>query len=209
MSNDTHGFSGRDVKRIGRAVRAHERNAPLVGGKPRPRGADTPAFWVELTEEGTGASGGKYKWKKVTPDAGGLVDTASPLISSGADFTARDINDTKGIAAGTRVEVRFVGYDGDGKACYLFDVGGPGGIFVVNLAQSGGAEGTQTTAATYTYNVTSESGVALSASPMAPERPRIRKGRVTAATQGYGRFKGDGTFALVEAWEVFGSAGCA
>ncbi len=81
-----------------------------------------------------------------------------------------------------------------------------GGVFVVALTQTGGATGTQSAAATWTYTATSLAGVVLG-TVLSPERPRSF-GTRTAATKGYAYYNNAGTFTLAEAWETPGSGGC-
>lgn len=81
---------------------------------------------------------------------------------------------------------------------------GSTGFVLVNLAQTGGAQGDATTAPTWTYTVTRNGEeLATGASPLRP-RPF---GFFTAATQGVGTFEG-GSFVLVEAWETEGAEEC-
>lgn len=87
----------------------------------------------------------------------------------------------------------------------------PPGILVVNLTQTGGSNGTQTTAATWTYtakvrNADASSGATLGTG-LAPLKPREHGSR-TAATIGEGYYDGAGTFILKEAWEPPGTVGC-
>lgn len=79
-------------------------------------------------------------------------------------------------------------------------------LFVVNLTQTGGANGSQTTSATWTYNVTDLNGKSLGTN-LSPRRPRAL-GTATAATMGMGYFDVTGVFYLAEAWETPGSGGC-
>jgi len=82
----------------------------------------------------------------------------------------------------------------------------PGLLFVVNLTQNSGANGTNTTAATWTYNVTDLAGKSLGTN-LSPQRPRAW-GTAAAATMGMGYFDTSGVFYLAEAWETAGSGGC-
>lgn len=75
-----------------------------------------------------------------------------------------------------------------------------GSTFVVNLEQTGGANGDQTTAPTWTYTVTNLLGRELG-TVVSPQRPRTA-GLFTAATKGYGYYDEDHAFQLAEAWET-------
>lgn len=81
-----------------------------------------------------------------------------------------------------------------------------GAIFRVNLTQTGGSNGTQSTAPTYTYTATDLNSNQLGTG-LSPERPRPN-GAVTAATKGTGYYNTSGTFVLAEAWETPGSGHC-
>lgn len=121
MANEGYGFSKGDAGRIKRTVRAHEQQPGDLMGKARPRPQPTPRFFITLGEESE-TDAGHYKWtSKDTVQAGAFV-AVSPAITSGADYTAREINQTSGIPEGTRVEVQFQGYDdGDpAKPVYVF-----------------------------------------------------------------------------------------
>jgi hypothetical protein len=96
-------------------------------------------------------------------------------------------------------------YDGgDPSTLRSVFVNTPESVLLVNLAQTGGAQGTSTTAPTWTYTATlngSTLGTVLS-----PLRARPI-GFFSAATRGYGIF-GSGGFVLLEAWETEGAEAC-
>lgn len=184
---------------------ARSRQSPDRPRRKTGRSDPTPPFWIELIEEDED-NPGRYSWKKVTPVDGELTDT-DPLIDSGGLYTARDINGCSGLPAGTRVEVKFAGYDstaeGDDKPpVYLFCFDRmPGELFVVNLSMDGGAAGDGSGPATWTYTVTSLDGVELGTA-MSPQRPRDSFGEREEAGKGTGYYDASGTFKLAEAWET-------
>jgi hypothetical protein len=86
----------------------------------------------------------------------------------------------------------------------------PGVTFAVKLTQSGGSNGTKTTAATYTYTVKDVNDNVLGgtdASPVGPAAPRWN-GTRTAATWGLAYWGTDGTLKLLVAYEALGTVGC-
>jgi hypothetical protein len=82
----------------------------------------------------------------------------------------------------------------------------PGILFAVTLSQTGGSNGNKTTAASWTYTVTSLAGVQLGTSK-SPEWPRPN-GTMTAATKGLAYYDNDGALVLSVAFEQPGSGGC-
>jgi hypothetical protein len=95
-----------------------------------------------------------------------------------------------------------------GKRIVLVAGGSPTGIlFAVTLTQTGGSDGTTSTAATWTYTVTSLGGTSLGTSK-SPEWPRPY-GKMTAATKGLAYIDTDGAVVLSVAFEKPGSGSCA
>jgi hypothetical protein len=82
-----------------------------------------------------------------------------------------------------------------------------GTIFPVTVSQTGGSNGNSTTAATYTYTVTSLAGVQLGTA-MSPEVPRFMIGTMTAATKGTGYYTSAGVFTLHQVFEVKTASPC-
>jgi hypothetical protein len=122
-----------------------------------------------------------------------IEDGVTATLKTGATGSARILYKQSGTGEKWGV-VRF----GDKSA----DIGG---LFRVDLTQTGGSNGTKTTAASYTYTVTDLAGVQL-ATGASPEKPR-ENGTKTAATKGYGYYDAAGTFVLAEAWEAPGTVG--
>lgn len=87
---------------------------------------------------------------------------------------------------------------------YYFQIGV---IFVVALTQTGGSNGTQTTAASWTYTAKSLDGSVTYGTALSPQRTRWNGSR-TAATLGYAYFDNTGTFKLAEPWEPPGTGHC-
>lgn len=79
------------------------RDAPVTASK----------FYARLTEEGTAANAGKYKWKKVNWATTVWADESG--ATSGTDYTASSYNDAKGLKVGSTdgsiVELEFLGFD--------------------------------------------------------------------------------------------------
>jgi hypothetical protein len=82
----------------------------------------------------------------------------------------------------------------------------PGVHFYVALTQTGGSNGTDTTAATWTYTAVSVTG-APCGTAMAPDRPR-GFGTFAAATKGVGYYDNSGDFKLADAYETPGTEEC-
>jgi hypothetical protein len=81
------------------------------------------------------------------------------------------------------------------------------GLFEVSLASDGGATGSKTATATWTYTAKSLSGGITYGTHLTPKRPR-RNGTDTAATLGAGYFDKTATFQLYEALEGRGTMAC-
>ncbi|QOV91074.1 hypothetical protein [Humisphaera borealis] len=94
----------------------------------------------------------------------------------------------------------------DGTLVLMFDPGSPADLFRVQLSQTGGSDGTGTTAPSYTYTVT-RNGVQL-ATGESPDVGRAN-GSYTAATLGIGYYDSDGEFQLLYAFEVPNTYECA
>lgn len=97
------------------------------------------------------------------------------------------------------VEVH-AGVDENGAAYWWFDAPNP---FPVKVTQTGGSNGTGTTAASYTYTVTTLGDIQLGTS-IAQEKPR-ENGSVTAGTKGIAYYDGT-TLKLWDAGEKYGSS---
>lgn len=82
----------------------------------------------------------------------------------------------------------------------------PQPLIPVTLTQTGGSNGTQTAAATWSYTATSLTGDSLGTS-LSPAEPRPF-GTMTAATVGFGHYSTSGTFVLDFCFEKPGSTHC-
>jgi hypothetical protein len=102
----------------------------------------TPAFWAEIT----GEADGFYAWKLVYAVGSGFVDR-SPAVTGAGAFEA---NGVTGIASGTKVRLRFIGYQSD-AARYVFTIGAATLDFACE--EDGGDDGDDTTAPTFTYSI--------------------------------------------------------
>jgi hypothetical protein len=93
-------------------------------------------------------------------------------------------------------------YNGSGSTAWAIVRLGNGnqGVIVCALTQTGGSNGTQTAAPTYTYTVKDVYGNTLGTA-MAPQVARP-DGAVAAASYGLGYFDASGTFRLLEAFEI-------
>ena len=81
-------------------------------------------------------------------------------------------------------------------------------FFRVDLTQTGGSNGTKTTAASWTYTAKKQGDSTVTlGTVLAPERTR-ENGTRTAATKGSGYYNNAGDFVLAEAWESHGTGGC-
>lgn len=83
----------------------------------------------------------------------------------------------------------------------------PAGLFVVSLTQTGGSNGTQSTAASWTYTAKSLDGNITYGTTLSPKRTRAN-GTATAATLGTGYFDNTLAFQLYEALEYPGTDHC-
>ena len=83
-------------------------------------------------------------------------------------------------------------------------------LFPVTLTQSGGSNGSQTSAASYTYIVKSISGTTLGTTGTTPIQPIWARdfGLVTAATHGTAYYDNSGNLVLYQADEVYQTSGC-
>jgi len=74
-------------------------------------------FWVKLGDEDSD-NAGRYKWKQQIFPSGDPEDR-DPAILAGDDYTARELNEKKGLSSAF-VEIVLVGQDSDGKPVYVF-----------------------------------------------------------------------------------------
>ena len=185
---------------VGRVVTADP------NGEPEPEG---PYYWVQAQAIVGGTGGSTPTTMTFAEDTSLKGDPSAPeptiyRVCNLAEYEA----DTHRLKEDDRVLVLAVEDAGDPQQVrHVMHAAPPSGTFVVLLAVNTGSNGTQTTAATFKYDVTKRDGTPLG-TDLAVERPRARLGRVTAATKGIGEYDHNGDFVLVEAWEVFGATGC-
>ncbi len=133
MADNKLVFNNAGARRIVNAVKKVERTpTDLTRRKHGRYVTDTPQqFWVSLVAESPTIPGA-YSWKKVYPENHTLTD-ASPAITSGSDYTAKEVNARAGLVADTKALVMFVGYDATtAKPWYYFTAGGGGGTDFFN-----------------------------------------------------------------------------
>ncbi len=133
-------FTESSAQRIAKAVKRVEgMGVDTVGGKYGGR-INEQTFFMRLTEEDS-ANPGKYKWTKVINSLGSWSSTSD---TSGADYTAIEINGAKGLKAdatnGTIALATFMGYDGGGKPVYLIDCGPAGCVVKITGNAAGGGK---------------------------------------------------------------------
>lgn len=117
---------------------------------------------------------------------------------------------TNVVAIGQIVIGHYVGFDNSGPPglpVFYFGSAPTGTIFAVTLSEDGGTtNGSKTAAADLTYTATSLGGTQLGTG-LSPWRTR-GVGKITAATRGTGYIAVDGTFVLLEAFELPTIGGC-
>ena len=143
-------------------------------------------FWAETTAES--AAGGDYSWKRQVFD--GTSNLGDPSTARTGTENAQEAHGLKGVPVGTRVWMRFLGYDGSGNARYIFHALSYGTMIALDLTQTGGSAGDDTTQCSYTYTVATLGGINLAtvvnptASPHVYNRPSL--GAMVAADAGIG-----------------------
>jgi formylglycine-generating enzyme required for sulfatase activity len=210
-----------------RNVRGDEKYiaADAIGGslviryKGPPVGAIGVTIPVQLTAAGSVT--GSYQWREME---WGNDEQSWHVKYNGrthADLgEAREVNNTGGLTTGTSSPTVFITpspnirTDMDGEV-WEFTVSGSAGLFPVKVQQTGGSNGTNTTAATYTYTVRSiawngSTGGSTLGTGVAVTRPRMN-GAVTvqSGSTGYGvAFMDGSTLVLWDAGEKLNTAGC-
>jgi hypothetical protein len=160
------------------------------------------------------SSGLDYEWAQVEPAAAGGWAVMPDGLTSAVLGPAKEMNGTAGLADGLLIRV-FAALGDDGVVSYWFIAPAPGGMFPVKVQQTGGSNGTDTTAATYTYTVRTlawngTSGGETLGTGVALSRPReIGFVTVQAGSTGYGVAFYDGlTLRLWDAGEIYGTEEC-
>lgn len=175
---------------------------------------------VRVKVTSNAAGGGKYN--------GRILLSATNAVSATGDLAETDIgvSDTQDAlilnpneigrtthcltSAGSAVYLGYLQPDRstEGKqVVVLTGEGRTGDIFRVNLSQTGGTAGTQTTGCSFTYTVSTLSSVQLGTSK-GPQYPRGENGLKVAATQGLAYFDTSGVVQLAVAFEGSGTATC-
>lgn len=168
-------------------------------------------YWVQRLDAATATTA---KLLNVTANAVSVADmdkgyvTATNIseisLSTSDTFASTG---THNLNAGTLVHVFAIARNTSPPAkFYWFHGPRPNVLFAVTLSQTGGSNGNKTTAASWTYTVTSLAGVQLGTSK-SPEWPRPN-GTMTAATKGLAYYDNDGALVLSVAFEQPGSGGC-
>jgi hypothetical protein len=159
------------------------------------------------------SSGLDYQWTQVEPAAAGGWAVMPDGLTSAVLGPAKEMNGTAGLADGLLIRV-FAALGSDGVVSYWFIAPAPS-TFPVKVQQTGGAQGTSTTAASYTYTVRSlawngTTGGETLGTGVAVSKPRDN-GLVTvqAGSTGYGVAFYDGlTLRLWDAGEKYQTDGC-
>jgi hypothetical protein len=145
------------------------------------------------------------QWQEQTVYDGSIVEFTQGRRSDAADHPSNLIDPSED---GAYFVQEYTDVDsGSGKLVTRFVKVSAVGMVPVTLTQTGGSNGNQTTAATWTYTANhaltgKELGTVLS-----PEWPRPL-GAMTAAVKGVGYFDEDGDFQLAIAYEYPGALGC-
>ena len=205
------GFTESDAERIAQTVRGYE-----TARTPLPRNSGRYNFIEPKTvilARITGRTGATYSWVEAyysTP--GTLAD-----LSGGRTGTdnAREVSGREDVSTDTYV-LLIDENAGDGAQVFWFlAAGNPAATFAVKVEQTGGSQGTASTAASYTYTVRTlpwngTSGGATLGTGVAVSRPRpIGEMTVQAGSTGYGLAFYDGTtLRLWDAGEVEIVEGC-
>jgi hypothetical protein len=199
MAKRLFGLTANQAQRVGRVVDDFEHNLPPAGAQTSGTSKPSPSFWAQLTG-GAPANAGRYSWKKQIFDGFAFIDPDPVEVETA--FTAIEVNALNGLTD-RYVRLTFNGYDGSDppKPLYTFSATPSPVLFAVKVAQVGGANGTGTTAATYTYDLRDVRTNNVIGSAVALARPRAN-GAVTVGST-YGTAFYDGlTIKLWDAGEI-------
>lgn len=131
---------------------------------------------------------------------------AAPYIDTSPAVTRDDIREAR----------NFIGIEVGGASSIVAVTGGvftfvlPRVPFEVDLEQTGGANGTSTAAATWTYSAKMVGTANVLGTTLSPidKGHRLSKGLVAVATKGMGQYTAAGVFELAMAYERHGSNVC-
>lgn len=196
---------------------------------PRPAGpgasGGAPAPW-DFTAKITGYTGDVYQWTMQTPDPdhpGKYVDRTGVGSTTITGSYAHELNGSTNVSNGTIVMMTRLVDDRSGNAHYVFTGGATTGLIPVTLAPDGGANGSKTTQATWTYQnpVNASTGMEImhadGTTPWTGLHPKLHHdsggtrldfGRFLQATQGTGFIDGSGNFILWYADETAYKGNC-
>ena len=205
------GFTESDAARIADAVRLSETTR-----RPQTRTTGRYAYTepkIPILARITGRSGATYSWVEAYYSTPGTIAD----LTGGRTGTnnAREVSGREDIATDSYV-LLIDENAGDGVQVFWFlAAGNPAATFAVKVEQTGGANGTATTAASYTYTVRTlpwngTSGGETLGTNIALSRPR-ENGLVTvqAGSTGYGIAFYDGTtLVLWDAGEIYTTEEC-
>lgn len=158
---------------------------------------------------GTGRVAGISKTSNFRPPDTGLT------YSGTANCVLTDIYEGGSAAAGTAVIANgsivhafFVGYDSENPTVPVlyFSSAPTGTLFIVNLTQDGGSDGTNTAPNTYTYTGTSLGGATLFKTAI--QARGIPNGSMVPAPLGTAYIDLTGAIILAEAWETPNTTSC-
>jgi hypothetical protein len=142
---------------------------------------------VRLTADGSATGYFEFQEVVYNPSSGEWEDVSGGLTHSelGEAYCTGGVVDS-GMAAVFLGVVVYLSNRGmvndDGTAIFEFDA--PPTVMPVDVSQVGGSQGTDSTAATWTYDVTAEDGATL-LSGVSPQNQRPTAGEVKAASHGY------------------------
>lgn len=167
-------------------------------------------FWAMLTAEASGGGGEYDGWKQVVRNSTstGWADVSGGRTETTTGLSVFEVDSTPDLQVGTSdgtVGLCVPTMKGGGSLEYVFFPKTNAAVFAVNVSQTGGSNGTSTTAATWTYTATTKDGVTLG-TVLSPENQRPTVGKVTAGTKGHGYFYPNGTFVLSWVNEIIGGA---
>ncbi|HEV7299204.1 MAG TPA: hypothetical protein VGN72_07555 [Tepidisphaeraceae bacterium] len=198
------------ASRVVAATRHYERHPDYRSTRQTPgRPVPSDEFWIQLTAEGTGTLAGWYSWKLVyfNPVTNAWADV-DPAVTGTTN--AREQNQSSGLySAATnlpqRYRARTHGYNASGDPVYLF--AGTGQIFPVKVTKTGGAGGSKTTAASWTYTVSTIGDIEIGTA-VAVGRPRPLGAMAFGTGYGLAFYNQTGALVLWDAGETPGSGGC-
>lgn len=158
------------------------KNSYRRGGDPLP----SPRITVRITDDGSSA--GFYEFAEVA------WDPANQKWATSGGVTHSDLGEARVRGGGYEVPAAYSltgaivylepGFSEDGSENIVYEFDAPPAIIPVNLSGDGGSQGTNTTAASWTYTATTLSGTQVLTSAV-PKNQRPAYGAVTRANFGY------------------------